>query len=102
LAQVEAAFGERDSVAELFAPLLSLRKGGGVASGYESFMISGNMINAQGRLMCSEPDWLKLPVSEVRSSDGKVANRDFSSGLARRDRNWSLNDGYIPNPSARL
>jgi hypothetical protein len=23
-------------------------------------------------------------------------------GLARRDRKWSLNDGQIPNPSARL
>jgi hypothetical protein len=33
-------------------------------------------------------------------SDEKVANRDISLGLARRDR--SLNDGQIPNPSARL
>ena len=35
-------------------------------------------------------------------SDAKVANRDVSLGLARRDRKWSLNDGRIPNPSARL
>jgi hypothetical protein len=28
----------------------------------------------------------------------KVANRYLSLGLARRDREWSLNDGRIPNP----
>jgi hypothetical protein len=33
-------------------------------------------------------------------SDEKVANRDIR--VARRDRKWSLNDGQIQNPSARL
>jgi hypothetical protein len=34
-----------------------------------------------------------------RYSDEKVANRDISLSLARRDRKWSLNDKRIQNPS---
>jgi hypothetical protein len=32
-------------------------------------------------------------------SDAKVANRNANWGLARRDREWSLIDGQIPNPN---
>ena len=39
---------------------------GGVASDYDQFMVAGSyMINAQGRLTCSEPDWQSLPISEA-------------------------------------
>ena len=35
------------------------------------------------------------PTADDPRCDEKVANRDISYGLARRDRKWSLNDGRI-------
>jgi hypothetical protein len=46
--------------------------------------------------VCSQPLELR---PRPRNGDEKVANRDISLGLARRERKWPLNDGQIQNPS---